>query len=154
MRCRGASSHAATYFAETAVSLGPSRRRATHCYSRLQDLPYLAGEFALHELQVVPAMIQTASKLGIDVLCCCCLRTDNRCGGEIPHNLPISRGRIIQTELTIPSRRLTRLSRTFTPFLATVRTSKGSNLAESSSLAITRAMLTPSPGPRTALLDV
>lgn len=56
--------------------------------------------------------------------------------------------------LTIPSSRLTRLSRTFTPFLATVRTSNGSNFAESSSLVMTRAILTPSLGPRGALLEV
>lgn len=41
---------------------------STHRDGRSQDIPDLAGELCLDECQVVPAVIQAAGELGIDIL--------------------------------------------------------------------------------------
>ncbi len=116
----------------------------------LHNLPHFRWEFALHRLQVEPAVVQAASQLAVDVLRGCCVRTDQRNCREVSNGLrgdkreaSIRAGKGI----TMPSILATRPSITLDAFRATVRTKSGSNLAESSSFVIVRAITTPSPAP-------
>lgn len=126
----------------------------THDDGLLHNLPHFGWEFSLDEEKVELAVVQEANQSAIGDLRRSGIWADQTRGREILDELPVSqtttaasRAFMKYAVLTKPSTLDINPSNTLVPFLATVRTNNGSNLAESSSFVIVLATVTPSPAP-------